>query len=195
MSKKGTTALESSVFAKLMAGVAAIIPPETVDSASEREPDDVVAAECDEFLRRIHAYHTELAEVLRPLERELRGLQRDIAGAAQFIQGKAQTVPELFAAMEGMLTPENKAKVARIAELEAELSPQVMYLKWVGDFFWVEAKNRFPALHGHPNISLRSDWSIVALDDKKSELEEGLEGLIASLGGGGLERMLRRRAA
>lgn len=172
-----------SLMERLQAGMVSAKIPSSVPNARKRSPDDTVVAECDEFLKRLRAYHMQLINDMMPLREEAQSLERSLIDAIGGLKQKTDAAA-LFLQLAGLSTPELQKKAARLQELAKQIRPQAAYANWVGDYFWAEAKSRFPAIAESDSVALRSDWSLVVDTDDDHDHEPGGFGeLIASLMG------------
>jgi hypothetical protein len=133
--------------------------------AERRAKGEKIVAQCDDFLKRLHSYGSQLRHEIEPLRAEVGEIERTLIDALSGLNRRTDAAT-LFMELSGLVTPELQRKAERLRELKHKIDPQQYYLKWVVDYFWDEARNRFPELYNHPNIAVRSDWSIVESEER-----------------------------
>lgn len=159
----GSESTSLGVLTEITALLAAITPEQfTAPPAGQEDGDHVVAMATDDVKRlftlrdRLIGKCNEFTKITRPLSE---GLMMGI-----FINGQHKASVELNTPGSPMYEAEAKLKRALV-----ELQSVNSFLQIVDGIFWLEVRRQHPDLEDKGTIGIRSDWSLVWMDEENEE--------------------------
>jgi len=177
-----------SVMDKIAAGVAAINVDRMTPPQSERQLGDTQLATCDDYLKRLFAYHTNLVDEAKPVKRQIDELFNEITNSMMRPNLKGSISDSLSFMFDP--SPEMRDMYERLKGLEADLNKKSPLINLVGSLFWCEVKHRHPELASKPTIAVRDDWAIVEPAETDNDEDLLRHGMFDFGDGGNLGDML-----
>ena len=175
---------KTSLLDQLRNGMAAIehVPDLLdIDEVGEVEPGDHVIGMLPDHLKRMNLYHSTVIDEKKPLLEEYDRLGAELTAVGELvISNSTSFVESVDKSRDFFNQPEVRAKAVRLDELHGKLEPLTTLASWVKDTFWAEVRYLFKVPEGHTELFIRSDWSVVSLQDEQGL---GLDSLAKIIGG------------
>ena len=156
----GSSGASLGVLAEIAVLLAAITPEQFIAPPAEQEDGDHVVAVANDDVKRLYVLRDRMVDKCNELTKSARplaeGLMKDI-----FMAGPRKARVDLTTPDSPMYEAEAKLKIV-LAELQSADSLR----KIVEDIFWLEVRRQHPDLKDKNTVGIRSDWSLVWMEEE-----------------------------